>query len=174
MAVPFEKKKKKHVLKSPLPFFKREYCSPLVTIAWQQVMADQSKRLILMCVKTRKRTQKILIVRNALSGSWKVERQLWQIKGGRLTQLSRSRKEQSKQFLERQCVASNSLARTPPPESVFAPNDLYIPQIYTQTLPAYKYPNQFPHQSFFSSNLQNSKFAQPFPQRSPPPFAPPA
>lgn len=52
VAVPVEKAQKHkdgNARRSSL----KEYCSPLVTAAWQQMMADQSECLILICVKIR-------------------------------------------------------------------------------------------------------------------------
>lgn len=71
VAVPFEKPQKQEDRSVHCPSL-REYCSPLVTIARQQMKANQSKRLILMGVKIipkKKKDKKILIVRNVLSGS---------------------------------------------------------------------------------------------------------
>lgn len=50
-----------------------------------------------------------------------------------MTQSSRSRKEQRKGLLERQCVASNSLARTPPPESASTSTSTLKPYLLTNT-----------------------------------------
>ena len=163
VAVPFEKPQKREDRSVRCPSL-REYWSPLLIIAWQQMMANRSKCLTSVCVKkkknNRKRTKNIPIVRNVLSGSWKVVQQLWQIKRERMTQSSRSRKEQSKRFLERQCVASNSLARTPPPQSSWS------------TLKPVKTPKPIPLSRSFPQTRNTLLHPKSPTQRSPPPFAP--
>lgn len=73
-----------------------------------------------------------------------------------MTQSSRSRKEESKRSLERQCWASNSLAWTPLPILFFAPDNLvHAPNQHLK--PAWiQTPQTKPPQSlFYPQNLQH-------------------
>lgn len=116
----------------------REYCFPLDAIDRQQPIETSH---INQCINNnRKRTNKHSNCTKC--AKWQVVHQPGQIKKGRrMTIPSRSRKEQ--RFLGRQCVASNSLARIPPPES-----NVDMPRIY-------KYPPSLPYSQPCTNSLNS-------------------
>ena len=86
-----------------------------------------------------------------------------------MTQSSRSRKEQSKRFLERQCVASNSLARNPLPNPFCSQQLLHAPNLLSNPACVKNTHTGIPPVSLppLPPKLQHSKFTQPFPPELP-------